>query len=161
MEERHKLQEDRHTAVLNRDEDEIARIDTELQDIEDKLKGTKARAETQMQRFARINAENRKRNMAEIRRAEIAEKRAAREALMRAEKEGGNFVANPFARVKTSVKFHHNMGDSPKNVTVGASPPKEGKTEAPIEVPVIGKGRRKGGVDDVIASMDLGIEIDI
>jgi len=162
---RRSLMEQREKAILDEDEAEVSRLDRELQELEDQKAGP-ARAETQMQRMARINAENRKRNMAEVRRAEIAEKKAAREALLKAEAEGGSF-ANPFMRVKTAVKFRHDMGreEQKEDVVVGASPPKE--ISSP---PIVGKGlanglpvkgRRGGGVDDVIASMDLGIEIDL
>jgi RNA polymerase-associated protein RTF1 len=164
---RRNLRHDREQALLRGDEAEVARLDSELQELEDQAAGP-ARAETQMQRMARLNAENRKRNLAEIRRAEMAEKRANREALLKAESQGGSF-ANPFMRVKTMVKFRHDMegGEKKADVTVGASPPPgTSKDEQKglgvmnaATVPV--KGRRGAGVDDVIASMDLGIEIDL
>lgn len=165
MTKRRSLMEQRAKAIQEEDEFEVSRLDRELQELEDQKAGP-ARAESQMQRMARINAENRKRNMAEVRRAEIAEKKAAREALLKAEAQGGSF-ANPFMRVKTAVKFRHDMGVTEKKeeVAVGTSPPKEA-----LSPPTAGKGfvdgtpikgRRGGGVDDVIASMDLGIEIDL
>jgi len=176
---RRQLAQEREQAVLDENESEIQRIDRELHDLEDQKSGP-ARGETQMQRMARINAENRKRNQTEVRKAELAEKRAQREALLKAESGGGSF-ANPFMRVKTMVKFRHDIHDvDKKEVAIGNSPPKETKkettppappqTETPAKVNGIGvmtgvpashRGRKMGGVDDVIASMDLGIEIDI
>jgi RNA polymerase-associated protein RTF1 len=185
--DRRRLREARETALMNDDEVAIARIDQELQDLEDRNKaGTNARVETQMQRMARLNAENRKRNMAEIRQAEIAEKRAARLALQEAEQGGGSF-ANPFMRVKTAVKFRHDIhGDelavkkdsangSPKSTTTtitatttdvvdntkAVGNTKENRGVGVMNGAGLPKGRKRGGVDDVIASMDLGIEIDI
>jgi RNA polymerase-associated protein RTF1 len=160
--QRRKLQERREEAIAAKDDDAVLQIDKELQELEDQQSGP-ARVETQMQRMARINAENRKRNMAEIRKAEIAEKRAHREALEKAGS-GGSTFANPFMRVKTTVKFKHDM-ENKKDVAVGNSPPvkeKEGTGVGVLasQVPIM-KGRKVAGVDDVIASMDLGIEIDI
>lgn len=160
------LNEQREIAVAEGNDAEVIRLDRELQELEDQNAGP-ARGETQMQRMARLNVENRKRNQAEVRMAEIAEKRAAREALARSQKDGGSY-ANPFMRVKTSVKFRHDIDESSagksKEVAVGGSPPiKAEDGKAPNGVGLLGpaKGRKKGGVDDVIASMDLGIEIDI
>ncbi|CCX33966.1 hypothetical protein FPQ18DRAFT_272097 [Pyronema domesticum] len=162
IEQRRKLQQRREEAIAAKDDDAVLQIDKELQELEDQQSGP-ARGETQMQRMARINAENRKRNMAEIRKAEIAEKRAHREALEKAGS-GGSTFANPFMRVKTTVKFKHDM-ENKKDVAVGNSPPvkeKEGTGVGVLasQVPIV-KGRKVAGVDDVIASMDLGIEIDI
>ena len=77
---RRDLNEKRETALADGDEEEVRRIERELQELEDQNSGP-ARVETQMQRMARLNQENRKRNQAEVRQAEISERRAAREAL--------------------------------------------------------------------------------
>lgn len=176
IQRRSKLQQEREQAVLEEDESEIQRIDAELQELEDSKAGP-ARGETQMQRMARLNAENRRRNQAEVRKAEITEKRANREALQRAESAGGSF-ANPFMRVKTMVKFRHDIhGKADKKEVAaevgrldnGTPTPTPPLAEAPkaaaiavgIAAPAMHRGRKTGGVDDVIASMDLGIEIDI
>ncbi|KAA8903049.1 hypothetical protein FN846DRAFT_71467 [Sphaerosporella brunnea] len=165
--QRHKLRTARDAAFAADDLEEVARLDAELQELEDQASGP-ARAETQMQRMARLNAENRKRNLAEIRKAEIAEKRAAREALLKAESQGGSF-ANPFMRVKTTVKFKHNMEAEKKHIVAAELTPPPTVPEKDRGPGVMNalagagppKGRRAGGVDDVIASMDLGIEIDL
>jgi len=162
------LRNEREAAIDEGDEDTVIRIDRELQELQDETAGP-AKAESQMQRMARLNAENRKRNTQEIRRAEIEEKRAARLALAEAEKKGGSF-ANPFMRVKTMVKFRHDVTKSESKEGAPALQKEEKKVDVTKETNGVGvgvidtkapKGRKKGGVDDVIASMDLGIEIDL
>lgn len=165
---RHKLQREREAAIADGDDEAVHRIDQELQELEDRHR-TNARPETQMERMARINNENRHKNREEIRRAELAEKKAAREALMSAEKGGGSF-ANPFMRVKTVVKFRHDMSNKEDiKKEQSATPPVESKPVEKKDANGVGvmnhtllpKGRKRGGVDDVIASMDLGIDIDV
>ncbi|KAI5805888.1 hypothetical protein EDC01DRAFT_640696 [Geopyxis carbonaria] len=150
-----------HALEIN-DEEEAERCKLKLQEIEDRVKPrTVARGETQMERMARINAENRRRNMQEIRDSEIAEKRAARERA-RNGIAGGDHV-NPFQRVKTAVKFRHD------NNTVEETPEKKATPAPTDKAPANGvgvmnaitlpKGRRMAGVDDIIASMDIEIEL--
>jgi RNA polymerase-associated protein RTF1 len=158
---RGQLRTARETAVNNGDEAEIKRIDQELQELEDRH-GKKLSGASQMERLAKLNAENRKRNIAELRKAELEEKRAARNAT----------VANPFARVKTVAKTRHvtddkKKEDEPNSADGNGSPKVDGETKSqasPVGVGLLGsttKGRRRGGIDEVIANYDFGIEIDI
>ncbi|KAL7273078.1 RNA polymerase-associated protein rtf1 [Rhizina undulata] len=165
---RGQLRNARETAMANGDTAEVDRIDKELQLLEDQKRKPVGRPENQLDRLAKINAENRKRNTAEIRKAEIEEKRAARLA---AEQAGG--VMNPFMRVKTKAKFRHESFESKrKNVedvstpadsqdsSKSATPKPVGANGVGVMVPGVKRGR-KGGIDDIIASIDLKIEIDI
>lgn len=157
---RGRLRAARETAVANDDEPEILRIDKELQDLEDRH-GKKITRESQMERLAKLNAENRKRNITEIRRAEIEEKKAARAATL----------VNPFMRVKTVAKTRHVTEGTKKEedpvAQNGDEAPRgngQAKDQSPFSGGILGpatKGRRMGGVDDVIANYDFGIEIDI
>lgn len=148
---RTKLRKAREAAV---DEADILRIDKELQDLEDTLGRSHTRMDSQMDRLSKLNQENRKKNIAELRKAELDEKRAARRAAEEAERSGA--MSNPFARVKTKAKIMHS------SVEVREEKNGEKKEEG---VGLIGngarKGRRMGGVDDVIASLDFGIDIEI
>lgn len=118
-----------------------------------------------MDRLSKLNQENRKKNIAELRKAELDEKRAARRAAEDAEKSGA--MSNPFARVKTKARTVHNSvevrgeGDPNSQGTGGTDTP----SGTPKGVGLIGngaqKGRRINGIDDVIASLDFGIDIEI
>jgi RNA polymerase-associated protein RTF1 len=171
---RNQLREDREAALAAGDEEEVRRIDRELQEVEDTKNGRPtARPESQMERIARLNAENRKRNVAEIRKAELEEKRAARLAAQLAAQKGE--TPNPFMRVKTVAKFRHEAVDTKKEKTPdtngsqseSGTPLKQGtpNPQQPKQTNGVGilnsdkKGRRKGGVDDVIANMDIDIDI--
>lgn len=151
------LNKKREYALAKGDEEEVERIEKELQEIEDNASSRPVgRQESQMERMARINAKNRKKNMEEIKRAEIEEKHAARRGAA-----AGGDPANPFMRVKTVVKFRHDMtGKKEEEAKKDVDPEKkqaEGVGLLPTQVVPV-KGRR-GGVDDVIASMDIDIEI--
>lgn len=163
----------REQAIADGDDDLVLKIEKEIQEIDDQAGVSRARAETQMERIARINAENRKKNILEIRAAEREEKRRAREEARRAVLTGE--MANPFARVKTQPKFHHDAqaGKITPPAPGGANGNKTENGTTANGVGVIGGAndvlastqqkmkRRKGGVDDVIASLDIGLEIEI
>ncbi|KAL0639329.1 RNA polymerase-associated protein rtf1 [Maublancomyces gigas] len=162
---RAKLRQSRDIAVSQGDEAQILRFDKELQDLEDTLGRPHTRVDSQMDRLSRLNQENRKKNIAELRKAELDEKRAARRAAEEAEKSGA--MSNPFARVKTKARIVHNSvevrgegGDPNSQGTSGDTP-----SGTPKGVGLIGngtqKGRRINGIDDVIASLDFGIDIEI
>lgn len=164
---RSNLRKAREIAVTKGDEAEILRIDKELQDLEDSKGRSHARADSQMDRLARLNAENRKRNIAELRKAELDEKRAARRAAEEAERSGK--MSNPFMRVRTKARLMHGTVEvrQDKDDPEAKSGSQDGTTsDTPKGVGLIGngaikKGRRMGGVDDVIASLDFGIDIEI
>ncbi|PUU74963.1 hypothetical protein B9Z19DRAFT_1091427 [Tuber borchii] len=158
---RGRLRDAREAAQLKGDEAEVARVDKELQDLGDQHGKSLVVPKSQMERLAKLNAVNRKKNVAEIRRAEIEEKRAARTAT----------VHNPFMRVKTIAKTRHNLdggkreeedsqnasGDSQTDAETKSNPAGLGFLSSSVK----GRGRLGAGVDDVIANYDFGIEIDI
>ncbi len=119
---RDKLVERRERAIAADDEAAIARLDQELAALNSGRpiqginlsngvsKGQLVKAPTQQDRLAAINAANRKGNSERIRKAQIAEKRAEQRA--RAAVARGEGVANPFARVKTKARIHHDAGNN-------------------------------------------------
>ncbi|KAH8147908.1 uncharacterized protein LAJ45_08009 [Morchella importuna] len=162
---RARLKQQREIAVTNGDETEILRLDKELQELEDSKGRPHARVDSQMDRLARLNAENRKRNIAELRKAELDEKRAARKAAEEAERLGK--MSNPFMRVKTKARVMHSSVEvrNDKAEGEGSASGTKDESNTPKGVGLIGngakKGRRMDGVDDVIASLDFGIDIEI
>ena len=145
---------------------------------------TVAKPPSQQDRLAALNRQNRKTNAIEIRKAQLAEKRAEAESARLVAR--GEALANPFARVKTRAKVMHDVrndslsvddlfssdrsrGTTPVSVGGAKSPsasgtPKRGGTPTTVAV---GTAEKKKGFfqktmeDDVIASLDLGIDIEI
>ena len=170
------LTEQRKVADVDHDESEVSRIDREIEQLEAVLSGAKnplslqKREETQMERLARLNQQNRKTNMQEIRKAELAEKRRNMMAAKAMATNGGNasVFMDPFARVKTRAKVFHeetNIDELFGSDNDGGS--KEG-TPAPTSTPAELKNstlssgaKKKMGVDDVVANMGLDIDIEI
>jgi len=158
---RGRLRDAREAAQLKGDEAEVARVDKELQDLGDQHGKSLVVPKSQMERLAKLNAVNRKKNVAEIRRAEIEEKRAARTAT----------VHNPFMRVKTIAKTRHNLdggkreGEDSQNASGDSQTDTEAKSNLAglgvLNSSAKGRGRLGASVDDVIANYDFGIEIDI
>ncbi|KAF8461902.1 hypothetical protein BDZ91DRAFT_772767 [Kalaharituber pfeilii] len=178
--QRSQLKTKREEALLIGDQEEVWRIDKEIEAIDDlqrkAMRGTQPSDDAQA-KLAKLNAAARARNREEIRKAELEEKRKARLAAMSDNKLTSEFY-NPFQRVKTRAKVMHEDPDA-KKVAAAASGDADGVSKATegvakttlsggatensgsAVVPVSQKGGKKKGIDDVIASMDLGIEIDI
>ena len=137
--------------------------------------------QTQQDRLAELNARNRKQNREDVRKAQLAERKAER--LSRGAVWRGEALQNPFARVKTYAKTHHdsnetlaphrarqqmNSREPSRSVTPGVLTPKpeEAKSHLPSPaqkymasgMPILGNRNMD---DEVIASMDLGIDIEI
>ena len=115
--ERARLNAQRRDAEARFDAEDIAKIDEQLAALEGpKLafgtslykpspKTTSPGGKTQQELLADLNRANRKANTHDVRKAQQMERKAemlAREAIAR-----GEAVANPFARVKTRAKTHH------------------------------------------------------
>lgn len=195
----------RKLAVERGDEAAIAKLDAELAALDGPklafgttlrrppLKTSTDSYANQQERLAILNRANRKANTQDVRRAQQAEKKA--EALARKAIERGEAVQNPFARVKTRAKIHHDVnadtlappsavrgledlfeGNS-REISRAGTPLSVGGSKSPISsgtpkrdgtplqtrekisgLPRIGKRNMD---DDVLASMDFGIEIDI
>jgi len=136
---------------------------------------------TQQERLAELNRSNRKKNTEEIRKAQLAEKRAAR--LAREAVQRGEAIQDPHARVKTHAKTHHDIHESlaphrakqqassrniSRSVTPAAGTPKLKPTMVPSPqvkplltasgLPVLSSRNMD---DEIIGSMDMGIDIEI
>lgn len=186
--ERMSIMNRRKAALEREDEAEIAKCDAELAALNGpKLRyGTflvdpKAAAPvtappSQQERLHELNVINRKKNREEVRKAQLAERKAqrlAREAVQR-----GEALEDTFARVKTYAKTHHDVNDTlaphrrretSRSVTPAAvttpkkeepqpefpSPPKQYTASG---MPILGNRNMD---DEIIASMDLGIDVEI
>ena len=139
-------------------------------------------APSQQERLHELNLINRKKNREDVRKAQLAERKAqrlAREAVQR-----GEALEDTFARVKTYAKTHHDVNDTlaphrrnqyggsrdaSRSVTPAAvsTPKKEEPQPKPLSppkrftasgMPILGNRNMD---DEIIASMDLGIDIEI
>ncbi|KAL6721366.1 RNA polymerase-associated protein rtf1 [Lecanora helva] len=137
---------------------------------------------SQQERLHELNLINRKKNREEVRKAQLAERKAqrlAREAVQR-----GEALEDTFARVKTYAKTHHDVNDTlaphrrnmygssreaSRSVTPAAvnTPKKEEpqpdfpiapKQLTPSGMPILGNRNMD---DEIIASMDMGIDVEI
>ena len=137
---------------------------------------------TQQERLAELNKANRKANRENVRKAQLAERKADRinrEAVQR-----GEAMPNSFARVKTYAKTHHDANETlssllarqnggsrdisrsttpaaattPKVEPTKPAHPSPGEKSTGSGMPVLGNRHMD---DEIIASMDLGIDIDI
>lgn len=186
--EKDRLLAERARAIADGNESAIARLDGELASLEGSKSSTsnvnnasaKPKVLTQQERLAAINRANRKANAEEIRKAQIAERK--RNAQLQAAIDKGEALPNPFARVKTKPKTHYNtnegdrlqvprggiddlFGDGASDASRAATPvPAAGPKTTPALAgngTMKAKPKRKVADDEVLAAMDLGIEIDI
>ena len=150
--------------------------------IDPKAKPRAPAGPTQQERLAELNKANRKANRENVRKAQLAERKAERmnrEAVQR-----GEAMPNSFARVKTYAKTHHDANETlnpllarqngnSRDVSRSATPgtvitPKVEETKpvfpSPAQkytasgMPILGNRNMD---DEIIASMDLGIDIEI
>lgn len=137
---------------------------------------------TQQERLAELNRANRKANRENVRKAQLAERKAERinrEAVQR-----GEAVPNSFARVKTYAKTHHDANETlnphltrqnggsrdisrsttPATATTPKVEAKKPVFPSPAQkltasgMPILGNRNMD---DEIIAAMDLGIDIEI
>lgn len=192
--ERDAINNRRRTAMENEDEAAIAKCDAELTALNGPklMYGTTLAiapaqpaapaAPSQQDRLAELNIRNRKANREDVRKAQLAERKAerlAREAVQR-----GEALQNPFARVKTYAKTHHDVNASLTPLRAGqqvgsrdvsrsgtpaaATTPKLEETKAAYPsppqlftasgMPVLGSCNMD---DEIIASLDMGIDIEL
>lgn len=150
--------------------------------VDPKAKPVVPAGPSQQERLAELNRANRKANRENVRKAQLAERKADRinrEAVQR-----GEAIPNSFARVKTYAKTHHDANESlnplvarqnggsrdiSRSVTPAAvTTPKVEATKpvfsSPAQqftasgMPVLGNRNMD---DEIIAAMDLGIDIEI
>lgn len=127
---------------------------------------------TQQERLALKNKENRRKNAEDVRQAQINERRATKmteAALAR----GESVPEDTSRRLKTRAKFKHDVsGKSETSTPTTGTPVLEAKKKDVGAVPYVAKlqAEKKGGLatirrpvldDDIIGSIDLGIDIDI
>lgn len=133
---------------------------------------------SQQERLAMLNMENRRKNAEEVRQAQLRERRQAL-ATQAALARGEAVEEDHSRRVKTVAKFQHDVNQLGKKLSSGASTPAVGtpsltakKDVAPL--PHIAKLQQsqtdKNGLptfrrpltdDDIIGSIDLGIEVEL
>jgi len=183
--ERDRLQRERLAAEAKYDEAAIAKIDAQLASLEQRLpapqKAAPKKDMTQQEKLAVRNIANRKANIDNIRKAQIAD-RAKEKKLAEAMARGDVHVANTHARVKTVPKTIYKaeemMSAKAEGDDLDALFGSEVTTRESTPVPVVplkktdssniaksglsvGTFGRKKKDEDLMAAMDLGIEIDI
>ena len=150
--------------------------------VEPKTRAVVPTGPTQQERLAELNKANRKANRENVRKAQLAERKADRinrEAVQR-----GEAMPNSFARVKTYAKTHHDANEtlnsllarqnggsrdvSRSTTPAAATTPKVEPTKPVLPnqvekstvsgMPVLGNRNMD---DEIIAAMDLGIDIEI
>ncbi|KAL2868641.1 RNA polymerase-associated protein [Aspergillus lucknowensis] len=164
------------------DDTEVERLQAELASQIPKLafgsSTSKPRADklSEHERLAQLNLRNQKLNYENVRRAQLEERKASRRAAAAAAR--GDAPINPFLRVKTVAKTHHDVNGSTakpeENGSRGATPasnaskantPDWGNTPFNSQ-----KKQSKGGVatirhrnmdDENIAALNLDIDIEI
>ena len=186
----------RRAAEDRNDEAGIAKADAELDAlagpklkygtllIDPKVKETGPRELNQQERLAELNRINRKKNAEDVRKAQLAEQKKSR--LNRQAVERGEGVQNPFARVKTHAKTHHdvnetlaphrakqqaNSRDASRSATPGGSTPKlEPKKDnlmvpSPKHEPLMKNGlpvlSSRNLDDEVLGALEMGIDVEI
>jgi len=195
--DRTRLLQDRQRLVEQGDEAAIARVDQSLAALDGpKLafgtsltssasKPPAPKGASQQERLAAINKANRLAAHEQLRKAQLAEKRAERETQDKIAR--GEAQANPFARVKTRAKVHHDAPDgnglqipsgkalddlfggdgsdisragTPKPANGnGTSTPKTSKlSSVPTGIPSF---KKRNMDDEILSEIDLGIDIEI
>ncbi|KAJ5220039.1 hypothetical protein N7468_009243 [Penicillium chermesinum] len=129
---------------------------------------------TEAERVHQINLRNQKLNYENVRRAQLEERKAARKAAAAVAR--GEAVADPFMRVRTVAKTHHDVSDKPKETAVKTETPAEDTPKKPSVTPSKAStpsgttpNKRKTNFmityakndDENIAALDLDIDIDI
>jgi RNA polymerase-associated protein RTF1 len=151
------LQQKRQVALEAGDFAAVDEIDNQIASLDRILNRTSKRAE--IDRLAKVNERNRRANMDDIRKAEVVAQEARRKA------ELAKDTSNPFARLRTSAKiFYESRTDSPTQIQVEAAAAAAAAEDEKASVESI-RGKVKTGklsaVDDVIAGLDIGLEIEL
>lgn len=134
---------------------------------------------SEAERVHQINLRNQKLNYENVRRAQLEERKAARKSAAAVAR--GEASADPFMRVRTVAKTHHDVSEKPKDAPASEVPdtpkeaPKASKAVQPVQ-PVksvasssaTSKKPKNGFMityqktdDEVIAALDLDIDIEI
>ncbi|KAG5354497.1 RNA polymerase-associated protein [Yarrowia sp. B02] len=144
--ERSVLENRRQIAEDQGDEDEVAKIDEQLAELE--ARNVPKPVSSQKDKFAEVNARNRKANQESIRKAELVDLEARRKAAM----SNSGVNADPFSRLKTTVKIFHGSAEEIRQ--------KEIEKAENIAVEEAKKVCLKThSIDSRIASIDIDIEL--
>ncbi|KAJ6111901.1 hypothetical protein N7523_007962 [Penicillium sp. IBT 18751x] len=178
------LERELKNAKANGDEDEVEKLQKELDKILNPnlswgttlIKPAADKTLSEAERVHLINLRNQKLNHENVRRAQIEERKAARKAAAAVAR--GEASTDPFMRVRTIAKTHHDLTDKPKEEMVSANgtpadtPKEDSKASTPsVATPNSGLAPKKPksgfminyrkNDDEAIGDMDLGIDIDI
>jgi len=172
-------------AKANGNEDEVEKLQKELDQILNPnlswgttlIKPAADKTLSEAERVHLINLRNQKLNHENVRRAQIEERKAARKAAAAVAR--GEASTDPFMRVRTIAKTHHDVSDKPKEEIPPADTPSDtikdasrpGTNSPSVATPNSGltpKKPKSGFMisyqkndDEAIGDMDLGIDIDI
>ncbi|PLN80757.1 RNA polymerase II transcription elongation factor Rtf1p [Aspergillus taichungensis] len=166
------------------DDDEVAQLQKEMASMSTPKPATssapKPRAEkaSEHDRLLELNLRNQRLNYENVRRAQIEERKASRKAAAAVAR--GETTANPFLRVRTLAKTHHDANTTPKSEdtesrdgtpAIGSNTPSKTGTPNRSNTPSSSQTKStKGGVatirhrnrdDENIAALDLDLDIEI
>lgn len=179
------LERDIKLARANNDEVKAEQLQKELDEIVNpklswgtsliKQQSGSEKKLSEAERVHQINLRNQKLNYENVRRAQLEERKAARKSAAAVAR--GEAAPDPFMRVRTVAKTHHDVSDKPKDATDGTP------TDTPKESPKVGNDsparavattgvtpkKPKSGFmisyrntdDENIAALDLDIDIEI
>ncbi|KAK9481184.1 hypothetical protein V1514DRAFT_287286 [Lipomyces japonicus] len=161
------LEQKKIIAESNNDANEVARIEEQLADIDERqtVRLSSTVNDSPLQRLSRVNERNRRANQDEIRKAEIRASEERRKQL-----QNKSFVsADPFSRLKTNARMYYDHTEEIQGPGQGDVPADDNIEEAET---VEGQIKQKklaedfvkqplSAVDDVIASTNFGVEIDL
>ncbi|KAJ5288822.1 hypothetical protein N7478_001852 [Penicillium angulare] len=177
------LERDLKFAKVNGNDDEAEKLQKELDELlNPKLsfgttmnKPVVDKGLSEAERVHQINIRNQKLNYENVRRAQIEERKAARKAAAAVAR--GEAVADPFMRVRTVAKTHHDVADKPDDIPKpeDAAPIKVEESKPAVDAPKTSTHnpgltpKKKGGFmisyrntdDENIAALDMDIDIDI
>lgn len=128
---------------------------------------------SEAERVHQINIRNQKLNYENVRRAQIDERKAARKAAAAVAR--GEAVPNPFMRVRTVAKTHHDVSGTPQHETSASGTPADTPKDTPksngssaATVKTTPKKPKNGFMisyrntdDENIAALDMDIDIEI
>lgn len=178
------LERDLQFAKLNGDHDEAERLQKELNQILNPTlswgtslnKQESNKTLTEAERVHQINLRNQKLNYENVRRAQLEERKAARKTAAAVAR--GEATADPFMRVRTIAKTHHDVSEKPQEPAVKTetettttetvkSPASNTKAKSPASRLTPKKPKNgfmitySNNDDENIAALDLDIDIEI
>lgn len=168
-------------AKVNGDMEEAEKIEAELQKMVNPtlswgtslVKKEVDSGLSEAERVHLMNLRNQKLNIENVRRAQLEERKAARKAAEAVAR--GEAAPNPFMRVRTVAKTHHDVNGTPKPAAADAAPV-ENQKDTPAKAvqkgasaPRITTKKPKNGFmityrntdDENIAALDMDIDIEI